>query len=115
MLYHITNKKNLKSILEKGLLLSKARNKHFPYVWVTTEVTDDLLNHVSKNHRWKKEKLIVIVLNTNLRNFFVRHPNKVSRTGFVYKTKRDIPPHLIHGVDYFQLGATPSGSYMMGV
>lgn len=87
--YHITHKNRVASILENGLLIKYAKNKRQRFVWVNTEISEKLLIKTAKRHKWQPRNMVIFQIDI-LSDIFIKHPNKISKKGYVLKTGRDI-------------------------
>lgn len=96
--YHVTHRKNLKSILKGGLLLKYARNQRHPWVWLAGDVSLWSLTHCAINHGWSVHDLVVLRV-VYRREWLTTHPIAELPGGQAYKTRRDIPASCLSLVD----------------
>lgn len=103
VLYHTTHKKNVKSIAKRGLLLSMARNKRLPYIWLDAEPTYSLRCHVASKHGWSPEDMVTLAVRIPAW-IIKRHPLNVCSDGEARKVRADIAASCIRVLDKNQEG-----------
>lgn len=80
-LYHVSPAKNQESILESGVLPSKARGKWKASWWVTVEKLDWAIAHVSHNHNTPVSDLLI---------FSITLPLSYQPIAFIKTSWRDV-------------------------
>lgn len=93
-LYHTTHKKNVRSILTHGLLLSRATNKKLPFVWFDVDASHAIRCHVAAKHGWVESDMVTFEV-TLPAKALVRHPLNVCVWGEARKHKGDVSPSRI--------------------
>lgn len=94
ILYHVTHKNNVASILKKGLLISYAHNQDRPYIWLDCEPSDKLARHVAAKHGVISDNMVWLqVLVHDV--FCIKHPLSPCITGYATKVGSDISPIFI--------------------
>jgi hypothetical protein len=97
ILYHITNKRNLKSIQKLGVDPSYARKGKIKYSWFVRHYSPVLIAKIANAHRWSIKNMIVIRFEI-LTDIYIRHPLDCVPFGYAYKTGRVVPFALSSGV-----------------
>lgn len=72
ILYHVTHKKNIKSIMKSGLLPEKSRGK-IRAVWLSLDPSCVLVEHIAKSHKWQFRDMRILgveIPDTRLRKHY---------------------------------------------